>query len=96
MTKFRLSNHSLKIEKCRYNNTERNNRVCPFCLTCIEDEVHFLIRCPTYNPLRSTLLEAQKFEHLPEETLFKLLMNNKDIVRHNVQTFLLEKRRHAN
>ena len=29
MTKFRLSNHNLMIEKGRHNNTERNNRFCP-------------------------------------------------------------------
>ena len=47
MSKFRLSNHRLMIEKGRHN-----NRKCPFCLTHIEDETHFLINCPIYSSIR--------------------------------------------
>ena len=28
------------------------NRKCPFCLTHIEDETHFLINCPIYSSIR--------------------------------------------
>ena len=56
MTKLRLSNHPLHIETGRHVKIERNQRFCPFCPTLIEDEIHFLVQCPTYKELRDKLL----------------------------------------
>ena len=55
IAKFRLSDHVLEIEKGRFRRLPRSERVCPFCPSCIEDESHFLLTCPNYNILRSTL-----------------------------------------
>ena len=38
LTKFRLSNHTLMIEKGRHQNIDKNLRFCPFCPNHIEDE----------------------------------------------------------
>ena len=48
LTKLRLSNHKLMIEKGRYHNIKPSERVCPFCPDKVESEFHFSIRCPTY------------------------------------------------
>ena len=56
MTKLRLSNHLLHIETDRHEKIERNQRFCPFCPTYIEDEIHFLVKCPTYKELRDKLV----------------------------------------
>ena len=56
MTKLRLSNHPLLIETGRHCKIERQLRFCPFCPTMIEDEIHFLVQCPTYNEMRDKLL----------------------------------------
>ena len=58
LTKFRLSNHSLMIEKGRYQKADICDRTCPFCTDQIEDEFHFLLKCPTYRQLRCKLLDA--------------------------------------
>ena len=55
-SKFRLSNHSLMIEKGRHQNMALNDRSCPFCPNDIEDEIHCLVKCPTYSHLRESLL----------------------------------------
>ena len=55
MTKFRLSNHRLMIEKGRHMNIEREERKCPFCPT-VEDEYHFLLHCRIYSTLREIML----------------------------------------
>ena len=53
LSKFRLSAHSLNIEKGRYNNTNRRDRICTLCNSSdIEDEFHFILKCPIYNDLR--------------------------------------------
>lgn len=54
ISKLKLSAHTLAIEKGRYKNIERTNRVC---LSCdgghIEDEYHFFSVCPRYSSLRN-------------------------------------------
>ena len=57
LTKFRLSNHHLMIEKGRYENRPLCDRTCPFCPDQIENEFHFLIKCPIYTELRARMLE---------------------------------------
>ena len=47
-SKFRLSNHSLMIEKGRHLKMNKESRLCQFCPRSIEDEIHFLIGCKTY------------------------------------------------
>ena len=60
MSKFRLSNHCLMIEKGRHTDTDPDKRFCPFCPSHVEDEFHFVIRCPVYCKLREKLLNDIK------------------------------------
>ena len=47
LTKFRMSSHDLSIERGRFENTEKINRLCIFCnLNIVENEYHFLLVCP--------------------------------------------------
>ena len=50
----------MEVESGRYSKTEPQDRLCPFCKTLgkieIEDEAHFLIRCPQYKELRERYL----------------------------------------
>ena len=42
------------IEKGRYLNLNREERLCPFCPNkIIKDEIHFLFICPSYKHLRN-------------------------------------------
>ena len=52
ITKYRLSSHRLFIETGRYTNIPRENRICALCNYDIEDEFHFILKCPFYNELR--------------------------------------------
>ena len=54
LTKFKLSDHELNIEKGRHKNIKRQERLCPCCSLKkqIENETHFLLECPYYNKLR--------------------------------------------
>ena len=60
LTKLRLSNSSLMIEKGRHSNVDKSLRFCPFCPNIVEDEKHFLLGCPTFKYLRSELYEEVK------------------------------------
>lgn len=54
LTKLRISAHPLAIETGRYSKpkTPHNERFCKFCKDQVEDESHFLLKCPKYNILR--------------------------------------------
>ena len=42
LSRLRLSNHQLMIEKGRHQKIPKEQRFCPICPNEIEDEVHFL------------------------------------------------------
>ena len=86
LTRFRLSNHNLMIEKGRHQNITRiSDRTCPFCPGQVETEFHFLLKCSTFTNLREHLLTQVKariigFFYPPnEEFLFWFLLRNPDI-----------------
>ena len=58
ISRFRLSNHSLMIEKGRHAKPvkiKREERFCNFCTKMVEDEKHFLMSCPLYTKERQKL-----------------------------------------
>ena len=88
LSRFRMSNHNLMIEKGRHLNIDRNNRYCKFCKNKIEDEQHFLINCPLYITERKNLeiicnKTCNKFETLTDEQKFIFIMSNEnaDIIK---------------
>ena len=68
-TRLRVSSHDLEIEKGRYTNTPRNERICKWCsLTLgehlIESEQHFLYSCDLYSKHRACFIS--NLSKLPE------------------------------
>ena len=58
---IRISNHKLMIEISRYYQATKDNRHWPFCgSNLIEDEAHFLFRCPTYFMIRNNFYNEIK------------------------------------
>ena len=79
-TKFRLSNHSLNIEKGRHSNKPKELRFCPFCPTLVETEIHFLLECNTYKLLREELIQPfintnPSFAYHTQTKKFKFLLS---------------------
>ena len=69
------------IEKGRHKNMEKGKRVCPFCKYLVEDEMHFLLKCPIYIAIREEMKEKvvqQNFfyQFYSMERKFIFLMNN--------------------
>ena len=84
MTKFRLSNHKLMIEKGRHLNLKKKDRKCPFCFA-FEDENHFLLHCRIYSTLREVMLATvqeklnEQLDRHEDETMMKYLLGNTEI-----------------
>ena len=110
LTRFRLSNHNLMVEKGRHQAKNLYDRTCPLCPNHIENEFHFLIECPMYKHPRVRLFnDISKITvgfYYPEneQFLFWFLHNNYNIAhlteRHiklsmELRAFLLDRPRNA-
>ena len=67
-TKFRISDHSLEIEKGGYNKTPCEERLCKNC-GIIEDEAHFILKCKVNQNLRESLFNNIELDN---DFFFKL------------------------
>ena len=71
LANFRCSAHNFMIEKGRHLGIDRNFRNCPICLKrnvyVNEDEFHFMIVCPEYEPSR--------YDLFPDEKLWNISLN---------------------
>ena len=81
MTKLRLSNHVLLVETGRHLKIDRNLRFCPFCPSRIEDEIHFLIKCPTYKEIRDNLLPKNILNNtqISDNDKFKYILSGNEL-----------------
>ena len=80
--KLRCGVLPLKIETGRFTSIELSERICEFCLLGeVEDELHFICKCPLYDNLRFNLYstvtsEFGNFIDLQDEEKFIYLMQN--------------------
>jgi hypothetical protein len=79
ITKLRISEHNLLIEKGRYLNIPREQRLCSHC-KCIDNEKHFLLHFKINSELRSSFLnilnnENQIFNNLSESEKLSYILN---------------------
>ena len=81
--KFRVSVHSLQIEKGRHKNKAVIERLCPLCKVDIETESHFLLQCQSLNDQRilffTELAKAiPSFINMGESEKFRFILQNKE------------------
>ena len=72
LTKIRLSNHTLMIEKGRHQGLQENQRFCPFCDNQVENEYHFIMECNTFDVFRQHLF----VEIMEINNMFNILDDN--------------------
>ena len=85
LSRFRLSNHNLMIEKGRHAKPtiESQLRFCYFCKSLVEDEEHFLTFCPLYSPHRRDLENicrenCNRYDSLNRDQKFIFVMSNEN------------------
>ena len=81
LTKIRLSNHTLMIEKGRHQGLSENQRLCPFCDNKVESEYHFIMECKTYEVFRQNLFVEitevnDMFNRLDDDEKFTFVLSN--------------------
>ena len=86
LSKLRLSDHCLAIEKGRHSKPPigRNERFCRYCKNIVEDEIHFILVCSEYNFEREIFLNQihslyPNFKTIPSaDQKFIYLMTNEN------------------
>ena len=68
--KIRMSSHNLFVESGRSQNIPRSERICQLCNLDIEDEFHFVLKCPVYCDLRKKYI---KHYYWRRPSVFKLV-----------------------
>ena len=84
LSKLRLSNHDLMIEKGRHVKLDKTVRFCPFCPSDVETELHFLLQCKNFLCARKTLIAEIEniiptFRESTDNHKFIILLNNENI-----------------
>ena len=94
ISKFRCSAHKLLVKRGRYQNVERNRRICKNCnMNMVEDEYHFLLACPAYRDLRKIYFKKYYYTW-PSLYKFKTLMSSKSITllrNYIIKKYILKK-----
>jgi hypothetical protein len=96
-TRFRISAHTLKIERGRYTRppTPVDERTCSHCPDKVEDEFHFLLECPAYHELRITAFReiiavCPRFSLLNSENKFLYLLSAGGRITQIIAKFIFE------
>ena len=56
--RFRILNHKLPIESGRWQNVDRNMRICNLCdKKEIGDEFHYILECNYFNNIRNKYID---------------------------------------
>ena len=77
IARFRTSTHDLNVERGRYENIDRRNRTCMFCnLNDLDDEFHFILKCPHFFTLRKKYIKEFYYKKPSVFKLIKLLSVN--------------------
>ena len=62
LAKLRVGNNDLEVEKGRYENTRREERLCKFCkaenVNAVEDAYHVTFECALYNDIRGLYVDV--------------------------------------
>ena len=83
LSKLRISNHNLEIERGRHRGLQAKERICKLCLKEVEDEIHFLLKCEALQNVRTPFIDLinnnnYNFKHLDIREQFIWLMSNED------------------
>ena len=59
LSQFRYGILPIEIETGRYRGLDRKDRLCTLCNEgVVEDQIHFALKCPTYDQIRTEFVNA--------------------------------------
>lgn len=86
---FRTGVHSLEIERGRYSNTPRHDRVCKLCSQGeVEDEEHFLLKCTAFASLRQKYIPSKYYNTSSVHNMHILLASRNETIIKNTAMYI--------
>ena len=77
VTRIRLSAHKLEIETERYNEVDKDDRICQYCRSGkVGSEYHFIFRCPNNREERGAFFAELGEQNAVSETEEMQLLQN--------------------
>ena len=81
--------HMLEVERGRYFGIQRFLRLCKLCgENEVEDEMHFIFKCPVYDDLRYTYIPVKYKTYINPNRLILLLASRNETVIKNVASYM--------
>lgn len=80
LAKLRSSSRNLEIERGRYNDTPKFNRICKLCHSAIETEFHFVLVCSKLLKRREKYIPKKYFSNTNEHKFNILMSSNSEKV----------------
>ena len=62
-------------------------RTCPYCETCVEDECHFMLECPLYTNIRQKYLPHVN-NNLPLNVFYVLMASDNVNIIRNIAMYI--------
>ena len=80
LAEFRCGVAPIRLGTSRYEQLPVDQRLCPLCDNCVEDECHVILKCPVYDIIRPPLIAAglgmnQTLEEFSLDMLYFILSN---------------------
>ena len=88
LTRFRFGVSDIKVHRSRFKLYNVDELKCPLCLSAVENEVHFVLRCPAFEDLRHEFIESKYFNNPCEFRLALLLATQNERAFKNLALFL--------
>ena len=79
---------AIKLHKYRFHDVQRTELLCPLCKEAVDDEVHFVLKCPVLNEIRAKLIPYKYYKFPCLFRLCLLLANNNEKVVRNLALYL--------
>ena len=76
LAKLRNGSFPINIELGRYRGLPLERRICPLCKEGVEDELHFLCVCPTYQESRTLLYNKLDLNDSSDEERLIILLSD--------------------
>ena len=57
LTRFRFGVTDIKVHRSRFKVYNVDELKCPLCLSAVDNEIHFVLRCPAFDELRYEFIE---------------------------------------
>ena len=90
MTRFRFGVSDIKVHRSRFKVYNVADCKCPYCLSAVENEAHFVLCCPAFDDMRYEFIEPKYFKNPCGLRLALLLATQNERTLNNLACYCKE------